>query len=42
MFPQGLADKYYSPIFRPCVDTIGCTTFDQAFALADELDQTQV
>ena len=42
MIPQGPADKYYSPISRPGFDTTGCATFDQAFALADELEQTLV
>ncbi len=42
MFPQGPADKYCSPISRLGDDTNGCATFDQAFALADELEQTQV
>ena len=43
LFPQDPADNFRSPISRPGVDTTGCTTFDQAFALADVLEeQTQV
>ena len=42
MFPQGQADNCCSPISRHAVDTTGCTSFGQAFELADEFEQTQV
>jgi hypothetical protein len=42
LFPQDPNVRVVNTITRPCVDTTGCTTSDQALELAGELHETQV